>query len=69
MRLAARVLREFITKTFGSLSAGIVVEELKRRGFELTKEDTWKRPQQPNSFEWNCIYYLMEELDLNGYED
>lgn len=69
MPTASEELRNFARKHFGSLDCGAVEDVLKRNGFWLTSEFTWKRTRPPNEFEWNCINFLIEEWDYNGYED
>lgn len=69
MPTATKELRDWAIKHFGDIDCGLIEKELKTRGFDLTDTYTWKRSRQPNNFEWNCIYFLIEEWDYNGYED
>lgn len=69
MPTASDALRNFAKKTFGGYSDTPVVNELERRGFDLTHEFCWRRRRRPDNFEWNCIYFLIEEWDYGGYDE
>lgn len=67
MPTASDKLRNFAQQTFGGLDIPPVQKELEMRGFTLTKDWCWQRSRQPSNFEWDCIYFLIQEWDYGGY--